>query len=55
MIQALNGSKSELGGTIGPWMMNGFKRPNEFMGVMDVVTPMVLTPWMFYMFGVVPW
>ena len=40
---------------LGPWLMTGFKRPNELLGFKDVMIPMCATPTMFYLFGILPW
>lgn len=55
LAQGLSGDPSSIGHTLGPWQMHGFLRPNQMLSPKDIVVPMLATPLMFYLFGVLPW
>lgn len=55
LAKGLSGDRADLQHTLGPWLMDGFKRPNEMLTAKDILVPMIATPTMFYLFGVLPW
>eukprot|EP00658_Telonema_sp_P-2_P020230 TRINITY_DN17995_c0_g1_i4.p1 TRINITY_DN17995_c0_g1~~TRINITY_DN17995_c0_g1_i4.p1 ORF type:complete len:938 (-),score=274.59 TRINITY_DN17995_c0_g1_i4:262-3075(-) len=55
LARGLSGDKNELSHYLGPWLMQGFQRPNQMLTAKDIGIPMVATPTMFYLFGVLPW